>query len=130
MISDNTRDEFDMKHQILKARYFRSGESTYEDLCTRVANFIGNTEQERGMFYDMMVNDYFLPNSPTLMNAGRKNPFMSACVVLPIDDSLKSIFDTIKNTALIHQSGGGTGFSFNNLRPEGSFVKSSEGKAF
>ena len=129
MISDNTRDEFDMKHQILKARYFRSGESTYEDLCTRVANFIGNTEQERGMFYDMMVNDYFLPNSPTLMNAGRKNPFMSACVVLPIDDSLKSIFDTIKNTALIHQSGGGTGFSFNNLRPEGSFVKSSEGKA-
>lgn len=129
MISNDTSEEFDMKYQILKARYFRSGESTYEDLCTRVANFIGNTDQERDMFYDMMVNDYFLPNSPTLMNAGRKNPFMSACVVLPIDDSLKSIFDTIKNTALIHQSGGGTGFSFNNLRPEGSFVKSSEGKA-
>lgn len=81
-------------------------------------------------FYQMMVSQEFMPNSPTVMNAGKQNGLQySACFVLPIEDSLPDIFDTMKNAALIHQSGGGTGFSFSKIRPNGSRVKRSGGVA-
>lgn len=81
-------------------------------------------------FYTMMVNQEFLPNSPTIMNAGKQNGLQySACFVLPIGDSLPEIFDAVKYAALIHQTGGGTGFSFSRLRPQGSRVKTTGGVA-
>ncbi|OFV68221.1 MAG: ribonucleotide-diphosphate reductase subunit alpha [Candidatus Syntrophoarchaeum caldarius] len=85
-----------------------------------------SAEQE---FYHIMRNLYFLPNSPTLMNAGTDLGQLSACFVLPIFDSLSSIFDSLKYMALIQQSGGGTGFSFSKLRPEGDIVRSTKGVA-
>ncbi len=81
-------------------------------------------------FYAFMVRQEFLPNSPTIMNAGKQNELQySACFVLPVPDSIEGIFDGMKYTALIHKSGGGTGFAFSRLRPSGSFVKKSGGVA-
>ncbi len=127
--------------KILKARYYmRNEEGEFldkepADLFWRVARYIAMAEKlkkdrERWAkrFFDAMIARDFLPNSPTLTGAGR-DMCLSACFVLPIEDSLDSIFETVKNAALVHKEGGGTGFDFSLLRPKGSFVKKTQGIA-
>ncbi len=89
-----------------------------------------SVEEIAGQFYDVMASRQFLPNSPTLMNAGKGNNLqLSACYVVPVPDGLEDIFNAVKHAALIHKSGGGTGMSFSRLRPEGSMVASTHGVA-
>lgn len=126
--------------RVLKERYLAPGE-TPEGMCWRVAWAIAQAERRWGkseaevrqialQFYDLMVDHLFLPNSPTLMNAGKENGLQySACYVLPVEDSLEGIFEAIKRAAIVHKSGGGTGFAFSRLRPKDSIVRSTGGKA-
>lgn len=115
---------------VLRDRYLwetDNGTESWSDMCRRVARVLAENEKDRAMweqrFYDLMVNGDFLPNSPTLMNAGEAGALLSACFVLPIEDSMESIFGTLKDMALIHRDGGGTGFSFSRLRPVRARVK-------
>ncbi len=129
--------------KVLEKRYLRKDEEGRiiddpEGLFRRVAKAVASVELHFGKseaeatdmenkFYELMATLKFLPNSPTLMNAGRRLGQLSACFVLPIEDSMDSIFEAVKNAALIHKSGGGTGFSFTKLRPKGDIVGSTKG---
>lgn len=130
--------------KVLERRYLLKDEKgnlieTPEDMLWRVASAIAKAERAFGdeeseeewanKFYEMMASLDFLPNSPTLMNAGTPTAQLSACFVLPVGDSMDEIFDALKYTALVHKSGGGTGFNFSSLRPYGDIVKSTKGVA-
>ncbi|GIV88040.1 MAG: transcriptional regulator [Chloroflexus sp.] len=135
----------DIARTVLKKRYLLKNEhgdviETPETMFWRVAETIAavdarygasseQVEERAERFYHLMTQGYFEPNSPTLMNAGRPLGQLSACFVLPIDDNLTSIYETLKHQALIHQSGGGTGFSFSRLRPRNDVVRSTMGVA-
>ncbi|MCE7739575.1 MAG: TSCPD domain-containing protein [Candidatus Heimdallarchaeota archaeon] len=119
---------------VLEKRYLLRDENnkvieTPEEMFNRVASSIASSEEERIEFFELMASLRFLPNSPTLMNAGTALGQLSACFVLPIEDDMSSIFDAVKHSALIHQSGGGTGFSFSKLRPKNDVVKTTGGIA-
>ncbi len=129
---------------VLTKRYLRKDHhgavtETPEQLFDRVASVVASAEKQYGasndvvnhwhnIFYNLMASLRFLPNSPTLMNAGRSMGMLSACFVLPLPDSIEGIFDSVKSTALIQKAGGGTGFSFDQLRPTGDYIASSGGK--
>lgn len=130
--------------KVLESRYLRRNlkgvvAETPDELFMRVANAVADAELEWGthsevekwryVFYDAMRNLLFLPNSPTLMNAGTLLNQLSACFVLPVEDSIDSIFTTLKHAALIQQSGGGTGFNFSKLRPKNDLISVTGGEA-
>jgi ribonucleoside-diphosphate reductase alpha chain len=129
---------------VLRKRYLTKDQhgdviETPEEMFRRVAAAVARADAAYGQdidikeleqrFYSSMVNLDFIPNSPTLMNAGKELGQLSACFVLPVEDSMEGIFDAIKQAAIIHKSGGGTGFSFTRLRPAGSMVRSTGGVA-
>jgi len=130
--------------RVLEQRYLIKDESgqileTPSQLFRRVSHTIAVVEKDfdpeadvkslEDEFYGVMSNLEFLPNSPTLMNAGTALGQLSACFVLPVEDSIIDIFEALKNMAIIHQSGGGTGFTFSHLRPKGDVVRSTKGIA-
>jgi len=132
-----------LREELLKRRYLMKDEhghviETPRQMFRRVAEAVAGAETQYGAsvllahhyaeaFFRLMVGRRFLPNSPTLMNAGRRDGLLSACFVLPVEDSIEGIFDAVKQTALIQKAGGGTGFAFDTLRPTGDLVASSGG---
>jgi ribonucleoside-diphosphate reductase alpha chain len=130
--------------RVLRARYLKKDEKgklteTPAELFRRVARAVAAIEQTYGAnpeqvdewedrYYRLMTSGRFMPNSPTLMNAGREMGMLSACFVLPVGDSIDEIFDSVKHTAMIQKAGGGTGFAFDRLRPTGDYIKSSGGE--
>lgn len=144
-----TKDNLDQNlsinaKKVLERRYLKKNEKgevieTVAQMFRRVAKVVASAEKlydsssDVGRieedFYRMMANFEFLPNSPTLMNAGTPIGQISACFVLPVEDSIKGIFDAVQKMAIVHKSGGGTGFSFSRLRPKGDVVKSTKGVA-
>ena len=137
LLSDNAR-------KVLERRYLKTNDEgqcieSPEQMFRRVAQHIAGPERKNNdaaraekvekKFYRMMIEGNFLPNSPTLMNAGRSLGQLAACFVLPVEDSMDGIFDSLKNAALIHKSGGGTGFSFSRLRAQNSRVGTTGGIA-
>jgi len=138
-LSENAR-------RVLRRRYLKKNRKgkvieTPEQMFRRVANHIAKAEKKYGdtssrqadkweeIFYEMMTDAKFLPNSPTLMNAGRRLGQLAACFVLPVEDSMEGIFGALHHAALIHKSGGGTGFAFSRLRPKNSTVGTTGGVA-
>ncbi len=130
--------------RVLRERYLikKGGEvvETPDEMCWRVSSSVAAAEARWGnedtvrqcgvAFYESLIDRKFMPNSPTLMNAGTGNGLQySACYVLPVEDSIPDIFDTLKNAAIIHQSGGGTGFAFSRIRRKNSIVSRSGGRA-
>ncbi|MCK5509128.1 MAG: ribonucleotide-diphosphate reductase subunit alpha, partial [Desulfobacterales bacterium] len=127
---------------VLKKRYLKKDSNgniieTAEEMFARVAKSIAaadkifdsksNVNKTEKTFMQLLTGLWFVPNSPTLMNAGRRLGQLAACFVLPAEDSIESIFETLKHAAIIHKSGGGTGFSFSRIRPENDVVLSTAG---
>lgn len=144
VMTENKKQSFqNMRREILRRRYLRKNKDgkvteTEDQMYRRVANTMATVEAKYGAteaqvkayadkFYQLMKDYKFLPNTPTLMNSGREDGVLSACFVLPINDSIDEIFDTVKSTALIQKAGGGTGFCLDKLRPTGDIVRSSGG---
>ncbi|MBN2456796.1 MAG: hypothetical protein JXB29_09745 [Sedimentisphaerales bacterium] len=143
MISSNSIPP-DISQEVLKKRCLlknSQGEiiETPNQMYLRVADNIAKTETQygatnqeassvQGVFYKLTLDGKFLPNSPTLMNAGKPEGLLSACFVLPVEDNIPDIFEAVKNTALVQKAGDGTGFTFDKLRPTGNMVSSSGGE--
>ncbi len=123
-----------MREDILRERYYWKDEegNPIEDwpgLCERVSRALADDEEQKLSFFEVIHDCLFLPNSPALTNAGREDFTLSACFVLPIEDSVAAIFDAAKYAALVHKMGGGTGFDFSHLRPAGNTVGTTRGIA-
>ena len=123
-----------IREEVLKKRYFKrnsNGEvvEDWESLCRRVCQAVAHNDKEASSFYEIIHDCLFLPNTPALTNAGKEKFSMSACFVLPVEDSMEGIFDSVKHAALVHKMGGGTGFNFSTLRPNGDTVGSTQGIA-
>lgn len=112
---------------ILKKRYFADGESSWEDVVNRVTDYVlkGESEENRSILRDMMLGTYFVPNSPCLVNSGKKGAGLSACFVVDFPDTIEGIYKTKLDFALIARKGGGCGTSLERIRPEGAKVSGS-----